>query len=145
MNVLLDSRFLTRQPSRHATPLIVPMTQQMLHKDARHGGHGYFAGTVDGIVTVAGIPAVRRIYLMDLQEMRIIRSVWSNKNGEYFIGHLDPNREYLAFARDHERNYEPVAWDYLTPATTLTLAEQLQLLHERGYQISDNNGEFHFV
>lgn len=142
MNNLLDSTYLTRDAKRWATPLIVGMDNHVLHKDVIHGGRGYIAGTADGIVTVAGKPAARRIYLIDAQDMHMVRSTWSQSNGEYFIVYLNPNKEYLVLARDHLRQYEPVAWDYVQPATNMTLAEQLQLLRDRGYQVSDNHGEF---
>lgn len=111
-------------PARHSKGYRMLLATAIQQKDIRHGGHGYIAGRDDGIVTVNGRPASREIWLMSLKERRIIRSTWSNKQGHYLIRHLDPAGEYLLMVRDYTRNYEPFCYDYVKPATDLTVAEQ---------------------
>lgn len=137
-NVLLDARILLRQPARHAKPLNLILSANILQADIRNGGHGYIAGTADGIVTVAGQPAVREIWVLAVHEHRIIRSVWSNAAGNYLVPHLNPTKEYLIICRDHEKQYEPFCYDYVKPATDLTVAEQ-QALWQSWQTSSTNN------
>lgn len=85
---------------------------------------GYIAGVGDGIVTVLGKPADRKIYLFDIATMARERVVTSLKNGHYIFKGLDPSKEYLVMVRDFKRELEPFAWDYVKPATDLTLDEQ---------------------
>lgn len=85
---------------------------------------GYIAGTGDGIVTVAGKPASRRIWLLNAQTMITEQVIASINNGHYMFLGLDPSKEYLVIVRDHKKEYEPFAWDYVKPADDLTIAEQ---------------------
>lgn len=88
-------------------------------------GTGYIAGTADGIVTVGGQAAQREVCV--LHDMQLVARVWSLASGHYMIPHLDTNREYLVIARDYKRQYEPVAYDHVKPATNLTPKEQIEL------------------
>lgn len=88
-----------------------------LLKQSIFTGKGYFAGMGSGIVTVDGVPARRRIYLMDCGTMRFVRGTWSAADGSYRLSHLDPDRLYLLMARDHNGQFEPVAYDFLRPHT----------------------------
>lgn len=93
-------------------------------------GGGYIAGTGDGIVTVNGQPAIRPIYLFeffDYQPPIFVAKVFSNKDGRYLFKHLDATKKYMVMARDHNKEYEPAVWDYVTPATDLTIAQQQEL------------------
>lgn len=96
------------------------------------GQTGYIAGTGNGIVTVAGVPSERKVYLLDIHALKPLAITISNKNGQYLFMRLDPTKKYLLMCRDlppdgvHER-YEPFCWDYVTPMTDLTLDEQQQL------------------
>lgn len=83
---------------------------------------GYIAGTADGIVTVNSKPARREILLMDAnsQDYRFVRRVWSMDNGHYMFTDLDPDKQYLIMARDYNKEFEPFAYDYVTPATDIT-------------------------
>ena len=93
-------------------------------------GTGYIAGTGDGIVTVAGVPSLRAVYLYALHNhktMVFVSKVWSTASGHYMFSSVDENQEYLVMARDAKREYEPFAWDYVTPAMDLTPYEQYQL------------------
>ncbi|MFB2539131.1 hypothetical protein [Acinetobacter sp. c3-l95] len=85
---------------------------------------GYIAGIDDGIVTVANKPASRKIYVLDSMTLQQLQTAISLPNGHYLIVGLDPNKQYLIICRDHNREYEPAVWDYVKPATDLTLAEQ---------------------
>ena len=93
-------------------------------------GAGYIAGTGDGIVTVAGVPSSRAVYLYALyphKPMVLVSKVWSAASGHYMFGSINENQEYLVMARDAKREFEPFAWDYVVPATDLTPYEQYQL------------------
>ena len=88
---------------------------------------GYIAGANDGIVTVQGKPASRKIWLLDAQSMAVEQVITSLKNGHYIFLGLDPTKEYLVMVRDYKKEFEPFAWDYVTPADDLTIAEQQAL------------------
>ena len=93
---------------------------------------GYIAGSGDGIVTVAGKPASRDIWLLNAQTMAVEQIITSLKNGHYIFTGLDANKQYLVMVRDLrpngiERRYEPFVWDYVKPANDLTIAEQQAL------------------
>lgn len=90
-------------------------------------GSGYIAGTNDGIVTVAGKPESRKIWLLDAQTMAVERVVTSLKNGRYLFAVLDPDKEYLVIVRDYKKEYEPFVWDYVKPANDLAVTEQQAL------------------
>ena len=88
---------------------------------------GYIAGTNDGIVTVQGKPASRKIWLLNAQTMVVEQAVTSLKSGRYLFLGLNPAKEYLVMVRDCKKEYEPFAWDYVKPANDLTIAEQQDL------------------
>lgn len=88
---------------------------------------GYIAGSGDGIVTVAGKPASRKIWLLNAQTLSVESVQWSLSNGHYLFIGLDPTKKYLVMVRDYKKEYEPFVWDYVTPADDLTIAEQQAL------------------
>lgn len=90
---------------------------------------GYIAGTGDGIVTVNAMAASRLVLLMDAnaKDCKIIGRVWSHASGHYMFNNLDPDKEYLVMARDHKKQFEPFAYDYVLPATDLTIDAQREL------------------
>ena len=94
--------------------------------DRISNGAGYIAGTGDGIVTVRGKAAKREVLLMDAnsRDYQFVGRVWSMENGHYMFTDLDPGKEYLVMARDYNKEYEPFAYDYVTPATDITPDEQ---------------------
>ena len=85
---------------------------------------GYIAGSSDGIVTVQGKPASRKIWLLNVQTMAVEQVITSLKNGHYIFLGLDLTKEYLVMVRDYKRELEPFAWDYVKPADDLTIDEQ---------------------
>ena len=87
----------------------------------------YIAGNSNGIVTVNGVPASRHIFLFDANSMELLRWTASLSNGHYIFNGLDSTKQYIVMARDHNKEYEPATWDYVTPATDLTIAEQQEL------------------
>lgn len=89
--------------------------------------HSYIAGSGDGIVTVQGKPASRKIWLLNAQTMAVEQGITSLKNGHYMFFGLNPDKEYMVMVRDYKRELEPFAWDYVKPATDLTIAEQQAL------------------
>ena len=88
---------------------------------------GYIAGSGDGIVTVTGKPASRKIWLLNAKTMAVEQVVTSLSNGHYLFMGLDPAKEYLVMARDYKKEYEPFVWDYVKPADDLTIDEQQAL------------------
>lgn len=90
-----------------------------------HGG--YIAGINDGIVTVAGKPASRKIWLLNAQTMAVEQIITSLQNGHYLFMGLDPAKRYLVMVRDYKKEYEPFVWDDVTSADDLTIDEQQAL------------------
>lgn len=88
---------------------------------------GYIAGSGDGIVTVQGKPASRKIWLLNAQTLAVEQVVTSLKNGHYLFLGLNPASEYLVMVRDYKKEFEPFVWDYVAPADDLTIAEQQAL------------------
>lgn len=97
--------------------------------DIYHGqvSAGYIAGTGDGIVTVQGKPASRKIWLLNAQTMAIEQVVTSLNNGHYLFLGLDIAKKYLVMVRDYKKEFEPFVWDYVKPADDLTVSEQQAL------------------
>lgn len=88
---------------------------------------GYIAGMADGILTVNGQAAKREIVVLDAVNFGIISRSQSFDNGHYLFRNLDTNKKYLVMARDYNREYEPAVWDYVTPASDLTVQQQQEL------------------
>ncbi|MGP5547798.1 hypothetical protein [Psychrobacter alimentarius] len=94
--------------------------------------NGYIAGSGDGIVTVAGKPGSRKIWLLNAQTMTVEQVITSLSNGHYMFLGLDPAKRYMVMVRDLPPNnvdqrYEPFVWDYLIAADDLTIDEQMSL------------------
>lgn len=87
----------------------------------------YIAGANDGIVTVAGKPASRKIWLLNAQTMAVEQVITSLKNGHYLFIGLDPDKKYLVMVRDYKKEFEPFVWDDLTATDDLTIDEQQAL------------------
>lgn len=87
----------------------------------------YIAGSGEGIVTVLGRPASRKIWLLDGGTLAVKASQWSLNNGHYAFFNLDSDKRYLVMVRDYKRELEPFAWDYVKPANDLTIDEQQAL------------------
>lgn len=88
---------------------------------------GYMAGTEDGIVTVGGSAGIGNIYVFNAETLLLQQQTRSLPNGHYLVPYLNPARRYLIMGRHPQRQYEPICYDDLKPATALTLAEQAQL------------------
>lgn len=87
----------------------------------------YIAGSGDGVVTVGGMPAQRSIYLLNAITLQLLRLTVSLPNGHYIFSGLDASVQYIVMCRDHKKEYEPVCWDYVTPAIDLTIEQQQEL------------------
>ncbi|WP_246827763.1 hypothetical protein [Neisseria sp. HMSC064E01] len=83
--------------------------------DPVYGGRGYIAGEAEGIVTVGGQPAERKILLFERRNFKVIRTQWSKADGSYRFDYLNPNKEFLMVALDHKKQYEPVSYDFIKP------------------------------
>lgn len=88
---------------------------------------GYIAGSGDGIVTVLGKPASRKICLLNAETLVVESEQWSLSNGHYAFFSLDIAKEYLVMVRDYKKEIEPFVWDYVKPADDLTIDEQQAL------------------
>ena len=93
---------------------------------------GYIAGSADGIVTVQGKPASRKIWLLDAATLAVEQVVTSLKNGHYMFLGLDPSKRYMMIVRDFEPDGikwtgEAVVWDYINPMEDINLDEQQAL------------------
>lgn len=88
---------------------------------------GYIAGTGDGIVTVLGKPASRKIWLFNADALNIEQVITSLNNGHYMFLGLDLDKRYLVMVRDYKKEFEPFAWDDVIAANDLTLDEQVAL------------------
>lgn len=107
-------------------------------------GSGYIAGTGNGIVTVNGQPAIRPIYLFeffDYQPPILVAKIFSDSKGRYLFINLDTTKKYLVMCRDFapiadEQRFEPAVWDYVAPATDLSMAEQQALWQQMVNQAS---------
>ena len=88
---------------------------------------GYIAGSGDGIVTVAGKPASREIWLLRASDLSVQQITASLPNGHYLFTGLNLTDEFLVMVRDYKKEYEPFAWDYVKPADDLTVVEQQAL------------------
>lgn len=96
------------------------------------GKNGYIAGIGDGVVTVNGEPAKRKIELLDVTTCERLQQATSLANGQYLFIGIDPTKQYLVMCRDLPpdgvtQRYEPFCWDYVTPATDLTPTQQQEL------------------
>lgn len=80
-----------------------------------YGGRGYIAGQAEGIVTVNGNPASRRIYLFVRPQMVCVADQWSKDDGSYRFDRLNENLEYLMVGTDYKKQYEPVSYDFVKP------------------------------
>ena len=88
---------------------------------------GYIAGTADGVVTINGVVAKRDIVVLDAVDLSVVQRSQSFSNGHYLLNGLDATKQYIVMARDYNKEYEPAVWDYVTPATDLTLQQQQEL------------------
>lgn len=88
---------------------------------------GFFAGRDEGIVSAGGQPAKKPIVVLDAVTLQIAATAWSLPSGHYLVRNIDPSRKYLLMARDTQRGYEPVAYDWIEPSTALSGDEQVAL------------------
>lgn len=141
MNIVIQSHHYPyhRTLPRHAiisTKILVPNTKtsrrwaprRTIYNAApkyhsRYLGHAFVAGTGDGIVTVSGKGAKRRIIAYDQVTRRAVSHTYSAPDGRYILRHLKPDGLYLIMARD-VTGYNPVAWDNITPSTDWSVQQQ---------------------
>ncbi len=90
-------------------------------------GPAYIAGTDNGILTVAGKPAARAVYLLNSITLAVLQVCKSTPSGHYIFAGLDASKDYLVIARDYKKEFEPFSWDYVKPGDDLTVAEQQAL------------------
>lgn len=87
-----------------------------VYRQSHYTGRGYFAGEGSGIVTVAGVPARRRIFVYDEQTMLCVRDVYSREDGTYRVDNLDETRTYILMGYDNLRQYNKIdGWAGMKP------------------------------
>ena len=89
------------------------------HTYLQYAGYGRIGGDLPtGIVTVRDNPARRRVVLMDRESLKTVATQWSRNDGSYGFTHLDENRDFILFALDHLKEFEPPAYDWVRPVVT---------------------------
>lgn len=86
-------------------------------KRAVFGGAGYIAGVSPGLVTVNGSVAARQVEVRHRTSRMVMTVLFSNPDGTYLIGDLDPTQTYDVIARDYAGVYNDVIRANITPAT----------------------------
>ena len=81
------------------------------------GGLGFIAGQDPGLVTVAGSPARRPVYLFEKTGMRLVDTQYSGADGTYRFDGLSTDRRFVVVAFDTEEQFNAVIRDNITPAT----------------------------
>ena len=118
MDILLNRRVRVYGHPRHQGINRVPLRRVLkLSAHWKYGGNGFIAGEGEGIVTVGGEPASRRIYLFARPTMELVDAQWSRDDGTYRFARLNTETQYMMIAADHKKQYEPVGYDYITPVT----------------------------
>mgnify|MGYP001736196263 FL=1 len=115
MNTVFAPRILTWKPAKHASPQNQVFAPALLQHRWRNHGTGIIAGRGVGIVTVGGVPAPRRILLLERERFKVIDDQWSAADGTYLFAELNTGQDFLVLALDHKRQYEPVVRDYIRP------------------------------
>lgn len=64
--------------------------------------------SVEGTITVKGVPVSTKVYLFTLADKRLIAETTSNALGEYSFTNLK-NQPYFVWARDETEVYNPVS------------------------------------
>lgn len=81
-----------------------------------NGGAGYVAGELpDGIVTVNGAPAPRRVDLIHRATCQLIASRFSTADGTYRFDGLDPAEEFDIIGRDWTSTYNDTITSRVRP------------------------------
>ena len=118
MNTVIRSRPRVKTHPRHnRIANLAVKTRPLLSAHWKYGGDGFIAGEGEGIVTVGGEPASRRIYLFARPTMELVDAQWSRGDGTYRFARLNTETQYMMIAADHKKQYEPVGYDYITPVT----------------------------
>ena len=79
-------------------------------------GRGFIAGQGDGLVTVAGSPASRPVFVLDKQTLIPLVSSVSGNDGTYMMRGINPNRKVIVLAFDTTGQFNAVIRDNITPA-----------------------------
>ncbi len=116
LRMAVKSRVSIYRRPRHPQPLFGAVKSRAGNHYGRTHGGGFIAGRGDGILTVGGQPAERRILLFERETFKLVRGVWSRPDGTYLLDRINPDRDYLVLALDHKKQYEPVAYDFVRPA-----------------------------
>lgn len=80
------------------------------------GGLGFIAGQSPALVTVAGAPARRPVYVLERAGLRVVASGYSGNDGTYMFEGLSPNRSFVVVAFDDQGQFNAVIRDRVIPA-----------------------------
>ncbi len=78
-------------------------------------GYGTIIGTIKEKSTPTNIPRKCRVYLYRHPDNRLVRSVWSDDDGNYEFRGVNPTHKYMVLATDPQGLYRAVVADNLTP------------------------------
>lgn len=85
----------------------------LIKRQTRFAGDGVITGTV----TVAAVPAARRVVLRHRRSGIAVANVFSASDGTYQFTTLDPTQEYDVHVSDWSRTWK----DYIEPAVVPAL------------------------
>lgn len=93
-------------------------------------GTGFIGGMLGGIVSVAHLPSMQPVFLLDSVTLRLVAQTYANKRGHYCFTGLPTDKRYMLFARDRFKraSLRPPVWDYVTPVNDMSLSEQYDFL-----------------
>lgn len=87
-----------------------------VNPSGRFVGDGFIAGADAGIVSVAGVPARRKVVLIDKATNQVIGQTASANDGTFRFDRITADREYMVIALDHQMQFNAVIRDGVIPA-----------------------------
>ena len=75
-------------------------------------------GVIQGVITVAGVPARRRVRLYDKPSGMLVDAVMSGADGHYRFSNLRVGHEFFVVANDYQRDYNAVVQDMIVAEVT---------------------------
>lgn len=110
MNGALIGEIIIHAPSPITGGLIALTVGDIDQRDMLDGG----TLQVAGYVTVAGVPARRRVRLFEQRSARFLRETWSSADGAYAFEWIADNL-YFVLGFDHRGEFDPEAKADLRP------------------------------
>lgn len=76
-------------------------------------------GRIEGVVSIEGTPAARKVRLFDSRTSLLVAETWSQPNGRYRFDLLDLTRDYFVLSHDHTAQFNAVIADRVRPEPTV--------------------------